>query len=178
MSATNTNPSVYPAPVVAPPPAPTPTVRRQPPTPTIGLAPPPTAAYQGAAWFAFALGSIAFLYAVWYSPVASSDRYFLYTGFLFSCFGCVSVSKAVRDKQEGIPVSGLFYGLSYVAAITPLVMTAYFLAYDSTMDDYSHRGLLGMAYALSAFAVLTISKNERDKNAAKSPVPQPQPISR
>jgi len=130
--------------------------------------PPPTAAFQGASWFAFAVGAIAFLYAVWYAPVESSDRYFLYTGFLFSVFGCVSVSKAVRDKQEGIPVSGLFYGLSFVAAIAPLVITSYFLAYDSTMDDYSHRGLLGIAYALSAFAVLAISKNERDKAAAKA----------
>lgn len=116
------------------------------------------------------VGAIAFLYAVWYAPVESSDRYFLYTGFLFSVFGCVSVSKAVRDKQEGIPVSALFYGLSFVAAIAPLVITAYFLAYDSTMDDYSHRGLLGIAYALSAFATLAICKNERDKAAAKAPV--------
>ena len=38
------------------------------------------------------------------------------------------------------------------------------------MDDYSHRGLLGIAYALSAFAVLAISKNERDKAAAKASV--------
>lgn len=28
-----------------------------------------------------------------------SDRYFFYTAFLFSLFGCLSVSKAVRDKQ-------------------------------------------------------------------------------
>ena len=170
MSTPTTNPGVYPPPASPTPPNPASMQPLRRPAPTVGHAPPPTAAFQGASWFAFAVGAIAFLYAVWYAPVESSDRYFLYTGFLFSVFGCVSVSKAVRDKQAGFPVSGLFYGLSFVAAIAPLVITAYFLAYDSTMDDYSHRGLLGIAYALSAFAVLAISKNERDKAAAKASV--------
>lgn len=154
-------PSAPPADSVPPPP---PEVVTQP----IGMVAPPTAAFQGASWFAFALGALTYLYAVWYAPQATvADRYFLYTAFLFSLFGCLSVSKAVRDRQERIPVTGLFFGLSYVAAIVPLVMVAYNLVFDSTMIDASHRALLGMAYALSAFAVLAIAKNERDKQAAK-----------
>lgn len=161
---------------VAPPAGPPPGTMPPPPPPPlpgqlttpIGMVPPPTAAFQGVSWFAFVLGALTYVYAVWYAPhVSVSDRYFFYTAFLFSLFGCLSVSKAVRDKQERIPVSGLFYGLSYVAAIVPLVLVAYNLAFDSTLIDPSHRGLLGMAYALSAFAVLAIAKNERDKQAAQ-----------
>ena len=145
-----------------------PTAMVPPPGAPIGMVPPPTAAFQGVSWFAFTLAALTYLYAVWYAPhVTVSDRYFLYTAFLFSLFGCLSVSKAVRDRQERIPVSGLFYGLSYVAAIVPLVMVTYNLVFDTTLIDPSHRGLLGMAYALSAFAVLAIAKNERDKQAAK-----------
>lgn len=157
-----------------PPPPSTPSTESTPPPPPemvsqpIGMVAPPTAAFQGASWFAFVLGALTFLYAVWYAPSATvADRYFLYTAFLFSLFGCLSVSKAVRDRQERIPVTGLFFGLSYVAAIVPLVMVAYNLVFDSTTTSASHRALLGMAYALSAFAVLAIAKNERDKQAAK-----------
>lgn len=148
-----------------PPPAPPPPA--QVPRP-IGMCPPPTAAFQAVSWFAFAIGAVTFLFAVWYAPFATpADRYFLYSAFLFSLFGCLSVSKAVRDKQENIPVTGLFYGLSYVAAIVPLVMVSYNLAFESVLMSPSHRGLLGMAYAISAFAVLAIAKNERDKQAAQ-----------
>ncbi|MCB0918793.1 MAG: hypothetical protein KDC39_09530 [Actinobacteria bacterium] len=133
---------------------------------TVPGVPPPTGAFQGVSWFAFGLGTITFLYAVWFAPEATvSDRYFLYSSFLFSLFGCLSVAKVVRDKQEGIPVTALYFGLSYVAAIVPFLMVSYNLVYDSDMS-YSHRGLLGMAYALAAFAVIAVAKNERDRQVA------------
>jgi len=138
-----------------------------------GLVPPPTGAFQGVSWFALGLGAITFIYAVWYAPAASVDeRYFLYTAFLFSLFGCMSVSKVVRDRQEGIPVSALFFGFSYVAAVTPFVLVGYNLVFESTLVGGSHRGLLGMSYAISAYAVIAISKNERDKQVAKACVPR------
>ena len=134
-----------------------------------GMVPAPTAAFQGVCWAAFMIGSITYLYSVWYTHSATvSDRYFLYTAYLFSLFGCMSVSKVVRDRQEKVPVTGLYYGLSYVAAIVPLVIVAYNLSFDAQYIDVSQRALIGMAYAISAFAVLAISKNERDKSYAKS----------
>lgn len=168
MSTATTTPPRHPAGTPTPPislPPAFPPVYGQAPN---GLVPPPTAAFQGVCWFAFAVGAITYLFAVWYAPDATvADRYFLYTAFLFSIFGCISVSKAVRDKQEKIPVTGLFYGLSYVAAIVPLIMVGYNLAFESLYVDTSQRALIGMAYAISAFAVLAISKNERDKAVAK-----------
>lgn len=134
-----------------------------------GLVPAPTAAFQGVCWFAFTLGAITYLYSVWYTHDATvSDRYFLYTAFLFSLFGCMSVSKVVRDRQEKVPVTGLYYGLSFVAAIVPLIMVGYNLTFDAQYIDPSQRALIAMAYAISAFAVLAISKNERDKTYAKN----------
>jgi len=134
-----------------------------------GCVPPPSGAWQGVSWFAFGLGAITFLYTAWYSPgLAASDRFFLYTAVLFSFFGSLSVSKSVRDRTEGVPITGLFYGLSWVAAAAPFLLVAYNLAFYSTMPEVN-RALLGMAYALATFAVLAIAKNERDKLAARTP---------
>ncbi len=125
--------------------------------------PPPSAAWQGVSWFAFALGAIVYLYAVWYAPgISVGERYFLYTAALFSLYGCLGVSKVVRDRTEGIPVTPLFYGLSFVAAITPFALVSYNMLFDSTLPA-SSRTLLGMSFSLTAYATLGIAKNERDK---------------
>lgn len=132
-----------------------------------GSVPPPSGAWQGVSWFAFALGSITFFYATWYAPsITVSDRYFLYCAVLFSFFGSLSVSKAVRDREENIPITSMYYGLSFVAAIAPFVLVAFNLVFDSGMPEVN-RALLGMSYALATFAVLAIAKNERDKQAAR-----------
>ena len=130
--------------------------------------PPPSGAWQGVSWFAFVLGAVTFFYTAWYAPsVAVTDRFFLYTAVLFSFFGSLSVSKSVRDRQEGVPITGLFYGLSWVAALAPFVLVVYYLTFYSDMEG-SYRALLGMAYSLATFAVLAIAKNERDKAAMQT----------
>jgi uncharacterized membrane protein YiaA len=128
-------------------------------------APLPSTAYQLVSWLAFAIGAGAFLFAAWYAPAAEEpDRFFLYTAALFSFFGSLAVSKSVRDRQEGIPVTALFYGVSWFAAALPFVLVVYYLTYYSAEIDAVYRGLLGVAYVLSTFALLSIAKNERDKN--------------
>jgi uncharacterized membrane protein YiaA len=141
--------------------------RRSQPERSAGCVPPPSGAWQGVSWFAFVLGATTFFYTAWYAPtVGATDRFFLYTAVLFSFFGSLSVSKSVRDRQEDVPITGLFYGLSWVAALTPFVLVVYYLTFYSDMEG-SYRALLGMAYSLATFAVLAIAKNERDKTAAK-----------
>ena len=129
--------------------------------------PPPSGAWQGVSWFAFGLGAIVFLYGVWYAPgISVGERYFLYTAALFSLYGCLGVSKVVRDRTEGIPVTALFYGLSFVAAIAPFALVSYNMLFDSLLPVTS-RTLLGMSFALTAYATLGIAKNERDKACVK-----------
>ncbi len=151
------------------PPATTPGFQYPPPdaAPARFPVPPPSGAWQGVSWFAFALGAIVFLYGVWYAPgISVGERYFLYTAALFSLYGCLGVSKVVRDRQEGIPVTALFYGLSFVAAIAPFALVSYNMIFDSTLL-VSTRTLLGMTFALTAYATLGIAKNERDKACVK-----------
>lgn len=139
------------------------TTRFPPPASEPLRVPPPSGAWQGVSWFAFALGAVTYLYAVWYAPgVTVADRYFLYTAALFSLYGCLGVSKVVRDKQEGIPVTALFYGLSFVAALAPFVLVSYNMLFDSTLTG-TVRAIVGISFALTAYATLAIAKNERDK---------------
>lgn len=133
-----------------------------------GKVPAPSGAFQGIAWFAFVLGALSYLYAAWYTPGSdTTTKYFLYTAFLFSIFGALSVSKVVRDKEEKIPVTGLYYGLSFVAALAPFVIGGYYLAVDALAIPVTNRGLIGMAFVVATFATITIAKNERDKQCLK-----------
>ncbi len=134
-----------------------------PPTTRPLAVPAPSGAWQGVSWFAFTLGAVTYLFTVWYAVgITVGERYFLYTAALFSLYGCLGVSKVVRDRQEGIPVTALFYGLSFVAALAPFVLVSYNMLFDSTLPT-SSRTLIGMAFALTAYATLGIAKNERDK---------------
>jgi uncharacterized membrane protein YiaA len=119
-------------------------------------------------WFAFGLGAVTFFYTAWYSPgMTPSDRFFLYTAVLFSLFGSLSVSKSVRDREEGVPITGLFFGLSWVAALAPFLLVAFNLGFYSAIPE-ANRALLAMAFALATYAVLAIAKNERDRACARS----------
>lgn len=129
--------------------------------------PPPTAAFQGVSWLALGIGLVTFAYTTWYTTgLQPADRFFLYTAVLFSLFGSLSVSKAVRDKAEDVPVTGLFVGLAYVAAIVPVVFVAYYFTFFSDIPE-ANRGTLVLAFLLATFATLAIAKNTRDMELAR-----------
>jgi uncharacterized membrane protein YiaA len=129
--------------------------------------PPPSSAYQGVSWLALIIGTTVFAVAAWYSEgLTPSDRFFLFSAALFGLFAAVAASKAVRDRSEGIPISTLFYGLSWVAAITPVLLVAYYFAFYTAIPEASRWNLF-TAYCLSFFAAVSISKNTRDLEASR-----------
>lgn len=132
-----------------------------------GAVPPPSGAYQGVSWAALVIGLGVFAVAAWYSEgLTAADRFFLYCAALFGLFAAIAASKAVRDRSEGVPISSLFYGLSWVAAVTPIVLVAYYFAFYTTIAEASRWNLF-TAYCLSFFAAVSISKNTRDLEAAR-----------
>lgn len=157
-----------PPPMVAQPPAPmNPRTARAKSTSQLRKVPAPTAAFQGVSWFALAIGLITFGYTTWYTTgLEPADRFFLYTAVLFSLFGSLSVSKAVRDRAENVPVTGLFVGLSYVAAIVPVVFVTYYFTFFSDIPE-ANRGTLVLSFVLATFATLAIAKNTRDMELAR-----------
>lgn len=127
----------------------------------------PTAAFVGASWAALLLGAAAFTVGLWNARMSLSEKGYYLTLLLFGLFGAVSLQKAVRDRMEGIKVTNLYYGISWVAVGSALLLLTVGL-WNSTMAS-SEKGFYGMSFALALFAAVAVQKNVRDAAAFDDP---------
>jgi uncharacterized membrane protein YiaA len=80
---------------------------------------------------------------------------------LFGLFAAVSLQKSVRDQLQGIPVTGIYFGLCWLSLGVSVLFLAVGL-YNSSHLILSEKGFFGMAYVLSLFASVAVQKNVRD----------------
>src|SRR5688572_26997539 len=73
----------------------------------------PTLAFIGASWTALLAGALAYMVGLWNAGMTLNEKGFYFTVFMYALFSAVSLQKSVRDKLEGIPVTGIYYGLSW-----------------------------------------------------------------
>ena len=81
-------------------------------------------------------------------------------GVLFGLFSVLSVQKSVRDKLEGIPVTDIYYGISWFTTITSIILLVVGLRNADLW--LSEKGFYGMSFTLALFAAVAIQKNTRD----------------
>lgn len=125
----------------------------------------PTAAFVGASWAALCIGVTAYLVGLWNADMLLSEKGYYLTLMLYGLFSAISLQKSVRDKHEGIPVTDIYYGISWASAIAAIVLLAIGL-WNASMA-LSEKGFYAMAYTLSLFAVITVQKNTRDLTPLK-----------
>ena len=124
----------------------------------------PTAAFIGASWVALFAGAGAYLTGLWNSDMQLNEKGYYLTLLLYGLFAAVSLQKTVRDRVEGLPVTGLYTALSWFSvAITITLMAIGLYNAKLAMAD---KGFYGMAYLLALFATVAIQKNVRDSNTA------------
>src|SRR5690606_19347232 len=109
---------------------------------------------------ALLLGALSFIIGLWNAQMELNEKGYYFTLLLFGLFAVISVQKSVRDKSEGLPVTELYYSLSWFATIASLVLLTIGL-WNADMD-LSEKGFYGMAYALSVFSAIAVQKNTRD----------------
>lgn len=126
----------------------------------------PTLAFQGAAWAALLLGVGAYLIGLFNAGMELNEKGYYFALIILGLYAGVSLQKTVRDKEEGIPVTGIYYGLSWLALIAAVGLMAIGL-YNAGSIMLSEKGFYGMAFALSLFASVTIQKNIRDVREAR-----------
>ncbi len=120
----------------------------------------PTVAFIGAAWTALIVAILTYCVALWRMPLTDDQRWFFGAILAFGLFGVVSVVKSVRDREDGIPVTPLFFGLSWIAALAPITaIIIYLLNWNA---DELQRGFLFLAYMFSVFAAVVVQRNTRD----------------
>ena len=120
----------------------------------------PTFAFIAASWTALLAGGLAFLVGLARSGMLLSEKGFYFTLFMYGLFSAVSVQKSVRDRMEGIAVTGIYYGLSWFSVLLTLVLLAVGL-WNASITP-SEKGFYAMAYLLSLFAAIAVQKNTRD----------------
>jgi uncharacterized membrane protein YiaA len=120
----------------------------------------PTAAFVGASWAALFAGTAAFVIGLWNAQMQLNEKGYYLTVLMFGLFAAVSLQKSVRDQQEGIPVSSIYFGLAWVSAGAALVLLTVGL-WNAGLAP-SEKGFYAMSFTLSLFAAVAVQKNIRD----------------
>lgn len=126
----------------------------------------PTAAFKGASWGALLVGVSAYLIGLFNAAMELNEKGYYFAILIFGLYSAVSLQKAVRDKEEGIPVTSIYYGISWVALIVSISLMGIGL-YNAGSIVLSEKGFYGMAFVLSVFAAITVQKNIRDTQKAR-----------
>ena len=120
----------------------------------------PTSAFMGASWASLLIGMASYCIGLWNADMQLNEKGYYFTILLFGLFSVISVQQAVRDKMESIPITDVYYGISWVTTITSIVLLIIGLW---NADLYlSEKGFYGMAFTLSLFAAIAVQKNVRD----------------
>jgi uncharacterized membrane protein YiaA len=122
----------------------------------------PSAAFLGASWMALLVGVAAYLIGLWNATMQLNEKGYYFVILMYGLFAAVSVQKSVRDKAEGIPVTAIYFGLSWFSVLLAVLLLVVGL-WKATLG-LSEKGFFGMSFVLSLFAVIAVQKNTRDSS--------------
>jgi uncharacterized membrane protein YiaA len=120
----------------------------------------PSAAFVGASWVAVLTGMMAYNVGLWNAQMMLNEKGYYFAVLMYGLFSAVSVQKSVRDRMEGIPVTNIYYGLSWFSTILAILLLVVGL-WNATLT-LSEKGFYGMSFLLSLFAAIAVQKNTRD----------------
>lgn len=120
----------------------------------------PTGAFIGASWAALFVGALTYLVGLWNAAMPLNEKGYYFTLLMYGLFSAVSLQKSVRDRLEGIPVTGIYFGLCWFSLGLSVVLLAIGL-WNATLAA-SEKGFYAMGFLLALFAAVAVQKNVRD----------------
>ena len=120
----------------------------------------PTPAFIGASWSALLIGMVSYCIGLWNAEMLLNEKGYYFTILLFGLFSVISVQKSVRDKLENIPVTDIYYSISWFTTVASIVLLV--IGLWNTDLLLSEKGFYGMSFLLSLFAAIAVQKNTRD----------------
>ena len=123
----------------------------------------PSNAFIGASWVALGTGMIGYLIGLWRSDMQLNEKGYYFTILMYGLFAVISLQKAVRDRLENIPVTDIYYGLSWFSVLLAIVLLVVGL-WNATLLP-SEKGFYAFAFLLALFAAVAVQKNVRDSRA-------------
>jgi uncharacterized membrane protein YiaA len=124
----------------------------------------PSNAFIGASWVALGAGMLGYLIGLWRSDMLLNEKGYYFTVLMYGLFSVVSLQKGVRDRLEGLPVTDIYYGLSWFSTILCIVLLTVGL-WNATLLP-SEKGFYAFSFLLALFAAIAVQKNTRDSQGA------------
>jgi uncharacterized membrane protein YiaA len=103
---------------------------------------------------------LAYLIGLWNADMLLNEKGYYFTLLMYGLFSAVSLQKSVRDRIEGVAVTGLYFGLCWLSMGVTVSLLAVGL-WNATLEP-SEKGFYAMSFVLSLFAVVAVQKNVRD----------------
>jgi uncharacterized membrane protein YiaA len=120
----------------------------------------PSSAFIAVSWIALGIGMLGFIIGLWKSEMLLNERGYYFTILMYGLFSAISLQKSVRDREEGIFVTGIYYSLCWFSvALTILLMVVGL--WNATLLP-SEKGFYGIAFLLALFGAIAVQKNTRD----------------
>lgn len=120
----------------------------------------PSNAFVAASWIALGAGMLGFLVGLWRAEMQLNEKGYYFTVLMFGLFAVISVQKSVRDRLEGIPVTDIYYGLSWFCTILAIVLLVIGLWNAAILP--SEKGYYAFSFLLALFGAIAVQKNTRD----------------
>lgn len=129
----------------------------------------PSTAFVGASWGAMIVGIAAYLIGLWNAQMQLNEKGYYLTILLYGAFAAVSLQKTLRDRAEGLPVTGMYVGLCWLSLAAAIGLLAVGLINATLL--LSEKGFYAMSFVLTLFAIIAVQKNVRDLAAAGAETP-------
>ena len=120
----------------------------------------PSSAFVGASWAALLLGVVAFMMGLWNASMQLNEKGYYFAVLVLGLYAAISLQKSVRDRLEGIPVTNIYYGISWVALLIGVGLLGVGL-FNAT-QQLSEKAIYAMAFALALCGAIAVQKNTRD----------------
>ncbi|MCP2042646.1 inner membrane protein YiaA [Pontibacter sp. HSC-36F09] len=130
----------------------------------------PSNAFVAASWATLLTGITAYLIGLWNADMLLNEKGYYFAILMFGLFSAISLQKSVRDQLEGIPVTNIYYALSWFSTILAIVLLTVGLWNADLL--LSEKGFYGMSFLLSLFAAIAVQKNTRDSLDRELPAKQ------
>jgi uncharacterized membrane protein YiaA len=125
----------------------------------------PSNAFIGASWIALGTGMTGYFIGLWRSGMQLNEKGYYFTVLMYGLFSVVSLQKSVRDRLENLPVTDIYYGLSWFSTILAIVLLTIGLWNAELLP--SEKGFYAFSFLLALFAAVAVQKNTRDVQAAE-----------
>lgn len=130
----------------------------------------PTSAFIGASWAALFIGAVTYLVGLWNaSQMQLNEKGYYFTILMYGLFAAVSLQKSVRDRLEGIPVTGIYFGLCWFSLGLSVALLLIGL-WNASLAS-SEKGFYAMSFLLSLYASVAVQKNVRDVALLRDELP-------